>query len=53
MLEESGVLLARDADGNMLTIEDAEKEEARAQIHANTLKSVDWIRKAPCWIHRT
>ena len=42
--EESGILLARDAKGNMLAIEDAEKEEARAQIHANALKFVDWVK---------
>lgn len=27
----------------MLTIDDAEKEEARANIHANTLKFTDWV----------
>lgn len=42
--EESGILLARDASGNMLTIEDAEKEEARTQIHANKLNFVDWVK---------
>lgn len=41
--EESGILLARDASKNMLQIDDAEKEEARAAIHANTLKFVDWV----------
>lgn len=42
--EESGILLARDSAGNMLTIEDAEKEEARTAIHANKLNFIDWVK---------
>lgn len=41
--EESGILLAKDRDGKMLAISDAEKEEARARIHANTLNFKTWV----------
>lgn len=43
--EESGILLAKDASGQLLQIEDGIREEGRRAVHSNKVKFAEWLKE--------
>lgn len=41
--EESGILLARTADGKLLELTEKETEKARKSVHGNEVSFVKWL----------
>lgn len=41
--EESGILLARTADGKLLELNEEEREKARKLVHGNEVSFVKWL----------
>jgi hypothetical protein len=43
--EESGILLARNRNGGMLDVPDAERERARRAVHSGELQFSEWVKQ--------
>lgn len=43
--EESGILLARRADGSLLDVQEEQREAARAQVHRGEIRFGEWVER--------